>query len=130
MITASSGDGGYGVEFPVASRYVTAVGGTTLNLTSSNTYLSESAWSSGGSGCSAYISKPSWQTDTGCANRTVADVAADADPNIGAAVYDSVRYQGQSGWFQVGGTGLASPLIGAVCALAGNASTLTYGSNP
>ncbi len=29
MITASSGDGGYGVEFPAASQYVTAVGGTT-----------------------------------------------------------------------------------------------------
>jgi hypothetical protein len=130
MITASSGDGGYGVEFPAASRYVTAVGGTTLNLTSNNGYLSETTWSGGGSGCSAYISKPTWQTDTGCANRTVVDVAADADPNTGAAVYDSVRYQGQSGWFQVGGTSLASPLISAVYALAGNASTLTYGSNP
>ena len=29
-ITASSGDSGYGVEFPAASQYVTAVGGTTL----------------------------------------------------------------------------------------------------
>src|SRR5207244_3429901 len=29
-ITVSSGDNGYGVEFPAASRYVTAVGGTTL----------------------------------------------------------------------------------------------------
>ena len=28
-ITASSGDSGYGVEFPAASQYVTAVGGTT-----------------------------------------------------------------------------------------------------
>ena len=130
MITVSSGDGGYGVEFPAASNYVTAVGGTTLTLAGSNAYQSESAWSSGGSGCSAYISKPAWQADSGCANRTVADVAADADPNTGAAVYDSVRYQGQSGWFQVGGTSLSAPLIGAVYALAGNASSLVYGSNP
>ncbi|HVB51977.1 MAG TPA: S53 family peptidase [Acidimicrobiales bacterium] len=130
MITVSSGDGGYGVEFPAASRYVTAVGGTTLTLTSTNSYLSESAWSGGGSGCSAYITKPSWQSDTGCANRTVVDVAADADPNTGAAVYDSVKYQGQSGWFQVGGTSLASPLIGAIYALAGNGSSLLYGSYP
>lgn len=130
MITASSGDGGYGVEFPAASQYVTAVGGTTLNLNSANGYVSESAWSGSGSGCSSYVTKPSWQTDAGCANRTVTDVAADADPNTGAAVYDSVRYQGQSGWFQVGGTSLASPLVGAVYALAGNAATLTYASYP
>ncbi len=129
MITASAGDGGYGVEFPAASQYVTAVGGTTLNLNSDNTYASESAWSKTGSGCSSYIAKPTWQLDTGCANRTVGDVSADADPNTGAAVYDSVRYQGQAGWFQVGGTSLSSPLIAAVYALAGNASSLTYGSN-
>ena len=129
-ITVSSGDSGYGVEYPAASRYVTAVGGTTLNLGSGNAYGSESAWSSGGSGCSRYDAKPSWQTDTGCSRRTVADVSADADPNTGAAVYDSVPYSGQSGWFQVGGTSLASPLIAGVYALAGNAASVTYGSYP
>src|SRR6185312_10206352 len=69
--------------------------------------------------CSAFETKSSWQTDTGCSKRTVADVSADADPNTGAAVYDSVRYQSQRGWFQVGGTSLASPLIAAVYALSG-----------
>jgi hypothetical protein len=56
----------------------------------------------------------------------VADVAADADPNTGAAVYDTTRYSGRSGWFQVGGTSLSSPLIAGVHALAGNASTVAY----
>ena len=129
-ITVSSGDSGYGVEYPAASRYVTAVGGTTLNLGPGNAYGSETAWSSGGSGCSRYDAKPSWQTDTGCSRRTVADVSADADPNTGAAVYDSVPYSGQSGWFQVGGTSLSSPLIAGVYALAGNAASVTYGSYP
>jgi subtilase family serine protease len=129
-ITASSGDDGYGVEFPAASSYVTSVGGTTLNLGAGNTYGSETAWSDAGSGCSRYIAKPSWQTDTGCSQRTVADVSADADPATGAAVYDSVSYQGQSGWFQVGGTSLSSPLIAAVYALAGNGASVTYGSYP
>jgi subtilase family serine protease len=129
-ITFSSGDGGYGVEYPAASQYVTAVGGTTLNLNSNNSYKSESVWSGAGSGCSAYEPKPSWQQDTGCVRRTVADVAADADPNTGAAVYDTVRYQGRSGWFKVGGTSLASPLIAAVYALAGNASSTVDGSYP
>jgi subtilase family serine protease len=129
-ITVSSGDSGYGVEFPAASQYVTAVGGTTLRLTSGNARSSETAWSSAGSGCSAYIAKPSWQTDGGCSRRTVADVSADADPNTGAAVYDSVRYQGQRGWFQVGGTSLAAPLVAGVYALAGNAGSVNYGSYP
>jgi subtilase family serine protease len=130
VITASTGDNGYGVEFPAASRYVTAVGGTTLNLNSDNTWSSETAWSGAGSGCSANEPKPSWQTDTGCARRAVADVSADADPNTGAAVYDSVQYQFQSGWFQVGGTSLAAPLIGAVYALTGTAASANYGSTP
>lgn len=69
-----------------------------------------------------YESKPIWQTDTQCLNRTIADVSADADPNTGAAVYDSVRYQGSKGWFQVGGTSLASPIIAGVYALSGNTS--------
>ena len=129
MITVSAGDGGYGVEFPAASQYVTAVGGTTLHLNADNTYQSEAAWNKTGSGCSTYIPKPTWQLDTGCAKRTVGDVSADADPATGAAVYDSVRYNGQSGWFTVGGTSLSSPLVGATYALAGNASTLNYGSN-
>jgi subtilase family serine protease len=129
-ITASSGDGGFGVEFPAASQYVTAVGGTTLRLTAGNVYAGETAWSGAGSGCSAYIAKPSWQRDTGCSRRSVADVSADADPNTGASVYDSVRYQGRAGWFQVGGTSLAAPLVGAVYALAGNAASQTYGSYP
>jgi subtilase family serine protease len=129
-ITFSSGDGGYGVEYPAASQYVTAVGGTTLNLNSNNTYKSETVWSGTGSGCSAYEPKPSWQKDTGCIRRTVADVAADADPNTGASVYDTVRDQGQSGWFQVGGTSLASPLTASVYALAGNESSTVDGSYP
>jgi subtilase family serine protease len=129
-LTFSSGDGGYGVEYPASSQYVTAVGGTTLTLGSGNSYQSESAWADAGSGCSSYEPKPSWQHDSGCSRRTVADVSADADPNTGAAVYDSVAYSGQTGWFQVGGTSLASPLVAAVYALAGNTSSDTYGSTP
>ncbi len=131
-ITVSSGDSGYGVEWPAASPTVTAVGGTTLNLNSNGTYASESAWTGGGSGCSSQESKPSWQTDgASCSHRTVVDVAADADPNSGAAVYDSVSYQGQTGWFQVGGTSLASPLIAATYALAGaNGTNVNAASTP
>jgi subtilase family serine protease len=129
-ITASSGDSGFGVEFPAASRDVTATGGTSLTRASNSRGWSETAWSGAGSGCSAFITKPSWQTDTGCANRTVADVSADADPNTGVAVFDSTPNLGQSGWLVFGGTSVASPVIASVYALAGNASTVTYGSFP
>jgi subtilase family serine protease len=117
--TVSSGDNGYGPQYPAASPFVTAVGGTSLTITN-GAYAGETAWNGSGSGCSAYESKPSFQTDSGCGTkRTIADVSAVADPATGAAVYDSLRYQGQSGWFQVGGTSLAAPLIAGVYALAG-----------
>jgi len=129
-ITVSSGDNGYGTEFPASSRYVTAVGGTTLLLNADNTRASETTWSGSGSGCSLYESKPAWQTDTACSRRTVADVSAVADPSTGAAVYDSYGYSGQSGWFQVGGTSLSAPLIAAIYAVAGNSASTNAGSYP
>ncbi len=130
VITASAGDSGYGVEYPAASPYVTAVGGTSLSQDSSSRGWSETVWGSSaggegtGSGCSSVESKPSWQTDADCSGRTVADVAAVADPNTGVAVYDS--YQA-GGWNVYGGTSASSPIIAGVYALAGTPSS---GSNP
>jgi subtilase family serine protease len=120
-ITVSSGDSGYGVQIPAAFNTVTAVGGTTLKLnTADNTRLSETVWSGAGSGCSSYISKPAWQHDSACARRTVADVAAVADPYTGVAVYDSYGSSGGANWYVFGGTSVAAPIIGAVYALSGN----------
>jgi subtilase family serine protease len=126
-ITVSSGDSGYGVEFPAASQYVTAVGGTSLRRDGSARGFSETVWNGAGSGCSAYISKPSWQTDALCSRRTVADVSAVADPNTGVAVYDTYRLH-PGGWLVFGGTSVSAPIIGAVYALTGNAGSITYGS--
>jgi len=119
-ITASSGDSGYGAQAPAAFNTVTAVGGTSLKLTSTGARSSETVWSGAGSGCSAYISKPSWQHDSACSRRTIADVAAVADPNTGVAVYDSYGSSGGANWYVYGGTSVAAPLIGAVYALSGN----------
>jgi subtilase family serine protease len=116
-ITASSGDNGFGVEFPASSQYVTAVGGTHLVRDSSARGWGETAWSGAGSGCSSYVPKPSWQKDTGCSMRTVADVSAVADPNTGVAVYETFRHRG--GWQVFGGTSVASPIVASVYALAG-----------
>jgi hypothetical protein len=116
-IFVSSGDSGYGAQYPASSPYVTAVGGTSLAQASGTARgWAETAWNGTGSGCSGFESKPSWQKDTGCAKRTVGDVSAVANPNTGAAVYDSY---GKGGWIQVGGTSLASPLVAAIFALTG-----------
>ena len=125
-ITVSSGDAGYGVEAPAAFNTVTAVGGTTLNLDAKGARTApETVWSGAGSGCSAYITKPSWQGDTtACANRIVADVAAVADPATGVAVYDSYG-SNRGNWYVFGGTSVAAPIIGAVYALSGNTAGTT-----
>jgi subtilase family serine protease len=128
IITVSSGDNGYGVEVPAAYNTVVAVGGTTLTRATGTTRgWTETAWSGAGSGCSRYISKPSWQHDTGCARRTVADVSAVANPSTGVSVYDT--YGGVGGWLVFGGTSVSAPIIAAVYALAGNARSINAASS-
>lgn len=130
-VTVSSGDSGFGVACPAVLNTVISVGGTTLQLNPDNTYKSESVWSGAGSGCSRRTAAQAWQPHTAnwtaiaCGTfRGMNDVSADADPNTGAAVYDS-RYPGGP-WFEVGGTSVSSPLIAAVYALAANASQFAY----
>ena len=119
-ITVSAGDSGYGVQYPAASRYVTAVGGTTLTGSTSSGWT-QTVWSGTGSGCSAYEQEPTWQPSTSlCSRRTVADTAAVANPNTGVAVYDSY---GEPGWMVFGGTSVASPIIASIYALAGSTTT-------
>ena len=123
-ITAAAGDDGFQVNYPAVSPFVTAVGGTSLKRSSNARGWAESVWGDGesgagdgtGSGCSAVEAKPTWQTDSGCADRTTADVSADADPNTGAAIYDT---EDEGGWIEVGGTSQATPIIAATYALAG-----------
>jgi len=119
-ITVSAGDFGYAAMFPAASSYVTAVGGTSLGAAGNERGWAETVWQGTGSGCSAYIGKPSWQHDPDCPMRMVADVSAVADPATGVAVYDTFGF---SGWQVVGGTSVGSPLIAATYALNGHAST-------
>jgi subtilase family serine protease len=124
-ITFSTGDVGtpFGPSdpyYPAASRYVTAVGGTSLQRNASTGRgWTESAWGDATSGCSLYESRPSWQSSaaTGCANRATADVSALADPDTPVVVADS--YNNPDGWYQAGGTSVAAPLIAAAYALAG-----------
>jgi hypothetical protein len=133
-IVVASGDYGYGngqllinsVSYPAASQYVIAVGGTNLRRADNGRGWSETAWDGATSGCSAYIHKPGWQKDVLCDKRTVADVAAVADPETGLAVYDS--YGGWGGWLTVGGTSAAAPIVASVYALTADPSAAQYAS--
>jgi subtilase family serine protease len=136
-IAVSSGDTGYemglGPSFPASLNTVVAVGGTTLTLDGSGNWSSEAAWSGAGSGCSTrYNARPpqnttaigNWPKTLCGTHRAVADVSAVADPATGVGIYDStgssLHGSFESGWFQVGGTSLASPLVAATYGLAGN----------
>jgi len=125
-ITASTGDSGYGVQFPASSHWVTAVGGTHLTVGGGTRGWTETAWSGAGSGCSSFNAALSGAASfgTGCANRAVADVSAVADPATGVAVYDSTAFQGLSGWLVFGGTSVSAPIIASMFALAGNAASI------
>ncbi|MBS2539792.1 peptidase S8 [Catenulispora sp. NF23] len=123
-VVASSGDKGYATQYPASSPYVTAVGGTSLTQSSDSARgWSETTWSGSGSGCSTIEPKPSWQTDTGCAMRSAADVSAVADPGTGVALYDSFS---SPGWLVAGGTSVAAPIIAAVYAVAGTPAAGSY----
>jgi hypothetical protein len=116
---AASGDTGsaFGPSYPATSDYVLAVGGTTLNLTSTGAYASESGWLDGTGGVSSLSPEPSYQAavqTTGA--KSAPDVAYDANPNTGFAVLDSY---GSGGWAVVGGT--SAPQWAALVALADQA---------
>jgi hypothetical protein len=152
-ITAAVGDAGYQeagspLNYPAASQYVTAVGGTTLNYAGAGgctkaeagqrgwcekvwNDLSDKAIPQGTeSGCSLFEPQPSWQARVagqGCGSfRTTVDVAADADPRTGVAVYDT--YGTASPWQQsaTGGTSVSAAIVAGVYALAALPQSTSY----
>ncbi len=157
VITAAAGDEGYldwltgerfeAAQYPASSPHVIGVGGTRLQLSASGAWEGESVWNDGGAngfalegsgagggGCSKHFAAPAWQrsvpdwSSVGCETmRAVADVAADADPYSGVAVYDSTETpEGEKGWGMIGGTSVASPIIASAFALAGGARGVSY----
>jgi subtilase family serine protease len=134
----SSGDSGLPAEYPSSSSNVISVGGTTLKFAPDGSLQSETGWSGSGGGCSTYESATSAQfgfntfAQAGCgSSRGTPDVSLDADPASGVSVYDSTRYQGQAGWFKVGGTSASCPMWAARSADQGATvdSGYVYGNN-
>jgi subtilase family serine protease len=133
----SAGDAGLPAEYPSSSPNVISVGGTKLTFNADGT-ISETGWSKGGGGCSAYETATPAQgsfseySQVNCAGtRGTPDVSLDADPNSGAAVYDGSKYNGQTGWYQVGGTSLSSPMVAGRAADSGAVvnAAYVYGNN-
>jgi subtilase family serine protease len=115
---AAAGDSGSEAEWPASSPNVLAVGGTSLRTGSGGSYGGESAWSGSGGGFSRVYSVPTYQAGVVTGHRAVPDVAYDADPNTGLAVYSSVPDGGRTGWEVVGGTSAGAPQWAALIALA------------
>ena len=122
---AATGDTGTPSGYPAFSPNVVAVGGTSLTIQTNGTYVSETPWNNStgadGGGTSIYEPLPSYQDDVNGVNqastsfRNVPDISMDADPDTGVYVRDTF---GGGGWWQVGGTSLATPLMAGVVAVA------------
>ena len=124
---AASGDSGQpgGAEWPSVSPTVVSVGGTTLNLSFSGRYQSETAWVDSSGGLSRFEREPGFQRLVqGSGKRGTPDVAFDGDPETGVRVYQSSLYSGQGSWEVVGGTSLGAPAWAAIAAIANQGRAL------
>ena len=139
---ASAGDrGAYSspaskaINFPASSPNVLAIGGTELTTSSNGNYASETGWGTAsssffnggsGGGISLFQQQPSYQAGivTQSSNfRTTPDVAFDADPDSGVAVYDSYD-SANAPWIEVGGTSLGAPAWAGIIAIADQGRSL------
>lgn len=128
-IVTASGDQGYfeGGFYPSSLPGVVAVGGTRLYRDGRGYYRREEVWNNGPqekttSGCATFTAVPGYQKleakAMGCNNhKSIVDISAVAWP--GAQIYTSTPVEGETGWGEVGGTSLATPIIAGVFALAG-----------
>jgi subtilase family serine protease len=110
------------IGFPADDPWVTSVGGTALQR--DGTGFQESAWNSNGGasegGFSVFFSTPSYQMTLPASvqsqlnnRRGVPDIAGDADPSTGLAIYSTA-----GGWNLGGGTSASAPLWAGFMAIA------------
>jgi hypothetical protein len=124
-INGPDGEPANSISVPADSPHVVAVGGTTLNVDSNNSYDSESWWKSGGFGTSVpstpeqplYFAEPGYQSKwyPGATGRSVPDVSMYAAPGVTICQPDCT--------YTIRGTSLATPLWAATWALLQQASS-------
>lgn len=111
-------NGSVAADWPTANPDVVSVGGTTLSIGQN---VTETAWSGSGGGISGVWDLPKYQKHLGAAysKRSYPDVAFNADPASGQAVYG--HYSGKATWLVIGGTSMAAPQWAGFLALVGEA---------
>ncbi|MGN6380484.1 MAG: S53 family peptidase [Gaiellales bacterium] len=119
------------VDDPSSQPFATSVGGTKLAVSPHK----ENAWKFGGGGVSIFWPKPQWQV-----GRTITvpnggkvcgypsqqcrqspDIALDANPETGYIIFctaGQIKCGGATGWYAIGGTSGAAPLMAGMTALA------------
>jgi kumamolisin len=133
---ASAGDSA-GVEYPSASPYVVAAGGTALSMSLyTGNFQLQLAWLNTGGGPSAYEPQPSYQAGIPILSGTrgVPDISFDADPDTGVWIYDSTPWYADGEvfggpkhpWLIVGGTSVAAPSLAGVVNTAGKFAPSSY----
>ncbi len=134
-VFAASGDDAafFGLIYPAASPEVVSVGGTSLSLTQAGQWSNETGWAGSDGGYSQAFVLPSYQQGDGFSGnvndqRTAPDVAADADPNTGVAVYDPFDLGTVTPWVKVGGSSLSTPLWAGMATIADQGRVLAGGS--
>ncbi len=137
---ASAGDTGSPGGYPAYSPNVVAIGGTKLVLNPlDNSIQSETGWTLGsdakvpkdatGGGTSQFEPEPAYQRIVQSTNhRTIPDVAFDADPDSGVAIYDSYNNGTQTPWESNGGTSLSAPCWAGLFALVNQGRVLASGT--
>jgi subtilase family serine protease len=125
------------VEYPAASPYVVAVGGTDLFSNADGSYLGETSWEAGGGGLSQFEYSPQWESPTqpvgttpvGYSYRGLPDISMDGALETGYLVYSSTQATNGGGCTPCinGGTSLSSPLAAGAFARMQSAHGNTLG---
>jgi subtilase family serine protease len=138
------------VGYPASSPYATAIGGTSLALTSTQTLKFQTGWGNnitklidGATGApldpplmegfifgatggnSSVYGKPKWQVGTNQPRRATPDVSWLADPYTGVEIVQSIS--GTPYIEVIGGTSLACPMFSAIWAIANQKANTTVG---
>jgi len=124
-----------GTEYPSASPYVIAAGGSTLRRNPFNgNFEGHGAWQQAGGGPSLYEPRPAYQNAIKGAfplvargSRGIPDLSFDSDIDTGVWIYDSFSISDLpdggvdgSNWYIFGGTSVATPAIAGIINAAGH----------
>jgi subtilase family serine protease len=134
-------------DYPASDPYVTAVGGTSTEITAPGVIRAETGWQTskyslsdgawklatsfqygGGGGFSSNIAEPDYQRAAGIVSpnggRAVPDVSMDGDVTTGMLIGQTQTFPDGPKYdtFRIGGTSLASPLFAGMTALKVQAS--------